>query len=261
MSGPLPLSGRHALVGGASRGIGRATAWAMAAAGAHVTVLARQRAALAELVDELRAAGHSADLCVADLDDRPALVAAVSEVVSLRPVHVLVHNTGGPPGGPLLAATEAALFQAFGRHVAAGQALVQAVVPGMVAAGYGRIVNVLSTSVREPIDNLGVSNLTRAAVAAWAKTLSRELPPGVTINNVLPGFTATDRLDELASAAAGRRGVSPEAIRAEWAAAAPEQRIGAPEELAAAIVFLASPAASFIRGVSLPVDGGRLRSL
>jgi 3-oxoacyl-[acyl-carrier protein] reductase len=131
----------------------------------------------------------------------------------------------------------------------------------MVAAGYGRIINVLSTSVREPIDNLGVSNLTRAAVAAWAKTLSRELPPGVTINNVLPGFTATDRLDELANAAAGRRGVSPDAIRAEWAAAAPEQRLGAPEELAAAIVFLASPAASFVRGVSLPVDGGRLRSL
>jgi 3-oxoacyl-[acyl-carrier protein] reductase len=131
----------------------------------------------------------------------------------------------------------------------------------MQQAGYGRIINVLSTSVREPIDLLGVSNTIRAAMAGWAKSLSRELPPGITINNVLPGFTATERLASLAHSASQRRGIPREAIEAEWRDLTPEKRLGRPEEIAAVIAFLASPAASFVRGVSLAADGGRMRSI
>lgn len=150
---------------------------------------------------------------------------------------------------------------ALGRHLFAAHVLVQQLLPGMREAGYGRIINVLSTSVREPIPNLGVSNLTRAAVASWAKTLSGELPPGVTINNVLPGFTDTERLGSLGEDTASRTGTTLEAVRAGWIAQIPEGRLARPEETAEAIAFLASPAAAYIRGHSIPVDGGRLRSI
>ena len=138
---------------------------------------------------------------------------------------------------------------------------MQRVLPGMREAGYGRFIQVLSTSVREPIPNLGVSNLTRAAVASWAKTLSRELPAGVTINNVLPGFTDTQRLGQLADGISARTGKSQDEVHQGWLAQVPEGRLAQPEELAAVIAFLASPAASFVRGTSIPVDGGRLRSI
>ncbi len=174
---------------------------------------------------------------------------------------MLVHNTGGPPAGKLLDAQPAAMLAAFQRHVLTAHLLVRLVLPGMRAAGYGRIVTVLSTSVREPIDLLGVSNTTRAAMAGWSKSISRELPPGVTINNILPGYTATERLAELARGTAERMGRSLEAIEAEWCEVVPEKRLGQPEEIAAVIAFLASPAASFVRGVSLAVDGGRMRSI
>jgi 3-oxoacyl-[acyl-carrier protein] reductase len=153
------------------------------------------------------------------------------------------------------------LLLALGRHLIASHLLVQRVVPGMRAAGYGRIINIVSTSVREPLPNLGVSNTTRGAVAAWAKSLSRELPPGITINNVLPGFTDTARLDALQEAVAERTGRTVGEVRLDQIAQVPEGRLARPEETAAAVVFLASPAAAYIRGVSLPVDGGRLRSI
>jgi 3-oxoacyl-[acyl-carrier protein] reductase len=257
------LAGRRALVGGSSRGIGRAAALALAARGCSVALLARGAAALRTTAEAVAAAGApSVEVVVADLDDRDGAEAAVDALLARwGPIHVWVNNTGGPPGGPLMSTEEGAFSAALGRHVLAPQRLARRLVPGMAAAGYGRIVNVLSTSVREPIDGLGVSNTCRAAVAAWAKTLSRELPPGVTINNVLPGYTDTERLDELATAAAGRSGSTPAAIRAAWAAAAPEGRIAEPAELGAVIAFLCSPDAAFVRGVSIPVDGGRLRSL
>jgi 3-oxoacyl-[acyl-carrier protein] reductase len=259
----LGLAGRHALVCGASGGIGRAAALALASLGADVTALARSEAKLAALLPELQAAGAPhARAVVADLNDRKALSLSVAELLGEHgPVHILVNNTGGPPPGPLLSATEEDFVAAFGRHLFAAHLLVQAVLPGMREAGFGRIVNVISTSVREPIPNLGVSNTTRAAVAAWAKTLSGELPPGVTINNVLPGFTATERLASLAEATASRTGRSRDEVDADWAAQAPEQRLGRPEELGAVIAFLCSPAASFVRGASIPVDGGRTRSI
>lgn len=257
------LAGRHALVCGASAGIGRAAALALAGLGASVTALARSREKLSALLPALREAGApEAWALEADLDDRPALERAVTEHLKRHgDVHVLVNNTGGPKAGPLLDAAEDALLEAFGRHVLAAHRLVRLVLPGMRAADYGRIVNVVSTSVREPIPNLGVSNTVRAAVAAWAKTLSKELPPGVTINTVLPGYTDTERLSSLAEGTAERTGKTADDVRAGWLANIPERRIGRPEELGAVIAFLASPAASYVRGVTLPVDGGRLNGI
>ena len=173
----------------------------------------------------------------------------------------MINNTGGPPGGPILNASESDFLQALGRHLLASHLLVQKLVPGMEAAGYGRIINVVSTSIREPIPNLGVSNTTRGAVASWAKSLARELPSGITINNVMPGFTDTERLDGLRGAIAARTGKSLDDVQAGWMAQVPEGRLVQPEETAAAIAFLASPAAAAIRGVSLAVDGGRMRSI
>lgn len=259
----LSLRGRHALVCGASRGIGRAAAVEIAELGAEVTVAARSGEALESVVAELREAGAAAARAlVVDHDDRPELGRRVDELLSSHgPVHVLVNNAGGPGAGPILEAEEEAFETAFGRHVLASHLLVRRCLPGMREAGWGRIVNVVSTSVREPIDNLGVSNTIRGAVASWAKTVARELPPGVTINNVLPGFTDTQRIRNLADSLGERRGVPADEVREGWKASVPEGRLADPAELGAAIAFLASPAASYVRGVSLPVDGGRTRSI
>lgn len=258
----MSLTGRHALVGGASKGIGRATAFALAAQGAELTLLARNGAALGALVDELVAAGAPAVHPLAvDLDDEAAVAAAIPAILAHGDVTVFVHNSGGPPAGPMLAAPDAQLLTAFRRTVLAGQQLVRALLPGMQRAHYGRIVNVLSTSVKEPLPNLGVGNVVRGAMGAWAKTLSMELPPGITINNVLPGYTATERLDEIAAAASTKTGRDAATIRAEWATHVPEGRIAAANEIAAVIAFLASPAASYVRGQSIAVDGGRSKGI
>jgi 3-oxoacyl-[acyl-carrier protein] reductase len=251
------LRGRRALVCGASGGIGAASARALSAAGAHVILLARSADKLAALASEL----PNSTVLVADLQDRAALAASVTELLVAGPIHILINNTGGPKGGRLLDTEPDAFLEPFERHVLAAHLLVRQLVPGMQDAGYGRIVNVVSTSVYEPIPNLGVSNTIRAAVAGWAKTLSRELPPGVTINNVLPGFTDTPRLSSLGEARAAREGTDLDAVRAAWVAQVPEGRLARPEETAATIAFLASPAAGYLRGQSIAVDGGRLRSI
>lgn len=258
----LGLDGKHALVCGASKGIGRECARLMAARGAQLTLLARSADALDALVKEIEAAGGTARALVLDLEDRAGLIAGLERLAAeAPPVNILINNTGGPPGGPLLAAEVGAMEIALGRHLFASHTLVQQLLPGMKSSGYGRIINVLSTSVREPIPNLGVSNLTRAAVASWAKTLSNELPPGITINNVLPGFTDTERLGSLGEATASRLGKTTDEVRAGWLAQIPEGRLAQPEETAEAVAFLASPAGAYIRGHSIPVDGGRLRSI
>lgn len=263
MTVDLSLHGRHALVCGASSGIGRASAVALASLGADVTVLARRSGLLRELVAELTAGGAPAARSISvDLEDRPALSTAVQRLLDeVGPVHVLVNNAGGPPSGPILEATEADFLVALERHLLASHLLVRAVVPGMTEAGFGRIVNIISLSVREPIVGLGVSNTVRGAMASWAKTLSKELPAAITINNVLPGYTATERLGSLQSAIAERSGVTLEDVENSWLDKVPEGRLGKPGELGAVVAFLASPAASYIRGVSLPVDGGRLSGI
>jgi 3-oxoacyl-[acyl-carrier protein] reductase len=214
-------------------------------------------------MSELDAAGAPAPaFIIADMDDRKSLRDLVAPIIDVRgPVHVLVNNTGGPPPGRLLDASEHELRGAFSRHLLAAHDLVRVILPGMRQAGWGRIVNVISISVREPLPNLGVSNIVRHAMAAWAKTLSMELPAGITINSVLPGYTATERLHELAAQAAANQGSTVTDVEETWARSVPEGRLGQPEEIAAVIGFLASPAASYIRGVSLAVDGGRVRSV
>mgnify|MGYP002639980417 CR=1 FL=1 len=266
MPTPLPstrLDGLHALVCGASAGIGRAAALALADAGAELTVLARSADKLAALLPLLLEAGApAARALVADLDQREHLGRQIASLLEAHgPVQVLVNNTGGPPPAPLLESDEAAFTTAFGRHVLASHLLVRALLPGMRAAGYGRIVNVISLSVREPIPMLGVSNTIRGAMASWAKTLAMELPPGVTVNNVLPGYTDTERLGSLSQAVAARQGLTAEEVQGAWCAQVPEARLGQPAELGAVIAFLASPAAAYLRGASIPVDGGRLRCL
>ncbi|MEZ0370260.1 MAG: SDR family oxidoreductase [Candidatus Sericytochromatia bacterium] len=261
---PLNLTDKHAWVCGASRGIGKAIAETLAAQGARVTLLARDGDRLKQLVQQLPTPGGQSHawLCV-DFSDPDRLALAIAECLDQsRPPQILVNNTGGPPPGPVMEADISAFKTAFRQHLLAAQILVQALVPGMRAAGYGRIVNIISTSVRQPIPGLGVSNTIRAAVASWAKTLAGELAPaGITVNNVLPGYCATERLDALLANRAERSGRSLEQVRSEFLAQVPMGRFAAPEEIAAAVAFLVSPAAAYITGVSLPVDGGRIQAL
>lgn len=259
----LNLNGRHALVCGASEGIGRATAHELALLGASVTVLARRAEALREVADALPRSGAQAhDWLAADVTKTDDLRAQVQALAATAPVHILVNNTGGPPGGPAHDAEAAAFLDAFNKHLIANQALVQAVLPGMRAARWGRIVNVISTSVKEPIAGLGVSNTVRGAVAGWAKTLSRELAAeGITVNNVLPGYTETARIDQIVRDRAKAQGKSEDTILAAMRAIVPAGRFARPEETGGVIAFLCSPAAAYVNGVSLAVDGGRMNSI
>ncbi len=259
----LDLAGKHALVCGASQGIGRAAAIELAALGADVTVLARSADKLESLLAELRAAADTRhDFIAVDMADTGALRGKVQALVARRPVQILVNNTGGPPGGVAHDADADAYVAALRQHLVAGQVLLQAVLPGMRDAGYGRLVNVISTSVKEPIPGLGVSNATRAAVAGWAKTLSGELAgDGITVNNVLPGYTRTGRLAGLITGKAEKSGQPEDAISRAMLAGVPAGRFGEASEVAAVIAFLCSPAAGYVNGVSIPVDGGRTRAL
>ncbi|HXD36692.1 MAG TPA: SDR family oxidoreductase [Rhodanobacter sp.] len=260
----LDLSGRHALVCGASQGIGRACAMELALLGASVTALARRADVLASVVDDLPRthAAQRHDFLVADAGDTETLRARAEALVAATPVHILVNNSGGPPPGGILDATAAEFLDAWRKHLLANHTLAQVVIPGMRAAGWGRIVNIISTSVKEPIAGIGVSNTTRGAVASWAKTLAGELAPlGITVNNVLPGSTHTPRIEQIVAARAQKSGRDEQQVAREMASEIPMGRFADPAETAAAVAFLASPAASYITGVSLPVDGGRMRSL
>ncbi len=259
----LDLTGRHALVCGASEGIGRATAHELALLGASITVLARRADVLQTVADALPTAhGQLHHVLAVDMADASALQAAVTAHIAAHPAQILVHNTGGPPGGPAHTATLAAFSDAFQRHLLAGQILVQAALPAMRSAGWGRIVNVVSTSVREPIVGLGVSNTVRGAVAGWAKTLSRELgPDGITVNNVLPGYTETGRVDQIVRDRVAATGKTADEIVAGMRANVPVGRFATPAETGGVIAFLCAPAAAYINGVSLAVDGGRMASI
>ncbi len=260
----LDLSGRHALVCGASEGIGRASAHELALLGASVTVLSRRAEALQEVVASLPCDGDGQvhGWLTADAGDTAGLSAAVCSLVARKSVHVLINNTGGPPGGPAVQAPEDAYLTAFRAHLLANQALVHAVLPGMREAGWGRIVNVISTSVKEPIANLGVSNTVRGAVASWAKTISRELGPlGITVNNVLPGYTRTGRLEQILDDRSAATGQDRDQVAKAMLATVPAGRFATAAEIAAAVAFLCTPAAAYVNGVSLAVDGGRMNSI
>lgn len=260
----ISLRGRRTLVCGSTQGIGKAVANELALLGAQVTLMARDPAKLKAVAAELpRPNGQPHDFIAADFADPTAVGAAVRpHIDATRPFHILINNTGGPKGGPVQNAAPEDFQAAFRMHVMTNQVLVQALLPGMKAAAYGRIINIISTSVKAPIPDLGVSNTIRAAVANWAKTLAGELGPfGITVNNVLPGYTSTERLSDLMQGRAKKNNTTPEAVAAEWRATIPAGRFGAPEEIAAAIAFLASPAASYVNGINVPVDGGRLGGL
>ena len=260
----LDLSGKHALVGGGSQGIGLAAAIELANLGADVTLLARTPAkldaALAKLPRPHAAQRHA--VLSADSGDHAALRAVVEALVRRQPVHILVNNSGGPPPGTLASATVEAFLDAYARHLLANHILAETVLPGMKVAGYGRIVNVISTSVKQPIPGLGVSNTTRGAVASWAKTLAAEVAPfGITVNNVLPGSTHTPRIEEIIDTRAAATGKSRNEIYAAMTHEIPMARFAEAAEVGNAIAFLASPAASYITGINVPVDGGRTSSL
>jgi 3-oxoacyl-[acyl-carrier protein] reductase len=260
----IDLTGKTALVCGSTQGIGRASAELLASMGATVVLLARNAEKLGEVAAALpKPAGQQHSWLVADFSAPAKLQQVVGDWITAgHAAHILVNNTGGPPAGPIATASTDAFSAAFESHLLANHLLVQALVPGMRAAGYGRIINIISTSVKQPLKGLGVSNTIRAAVANWAKTLSLELAAaGITVNNVLPGATSTQRLQNIIDNKAAKSGHAQEEVTAEMLAEIPAGRFGAPEEIASAVAFLASPAAAYINGINLPVDGGRTGNL
>ena len=259
----LDLTGRTALVCGSTQGLGYASAVELALLGCSVILMARNEEKLQEVVKTLdKAKGQSHQYLVADFTDTTQVKNVIDVFVQKNTIHILVNNTGGPAGGPALTAKADEFLATFNNHLINNHQLVQAVVPGMKTAGFGRIINIISTSVKIPIAGLGVSNTIRGAVASWAKTLATELGPfGITVNNVLPGFTKTSRAEYVISNKAKNTGVSEENVLAGFVAEIPAGRIGLPEEFGAAVAFLCSPAAGYINGINLPVDGGRLGCL
>jgi 3-oxoacyl-[acyl-carrier protein] reductase len=259
----LDLTNKTALVCGSTQGLGYASAAELALLGCTVVLMARNEEKLKEAVNSLdNSKGQQHQYLVADFTNTNAVKTAINGFVKNNNIHILVNNTGGPPGGAALTAAAEDFVTAFNNHLINNHNLTQAVVPGMKNAGFGRIVNIISTSVKNPISGLGVSNTIRAAVANWAKTLATELGPfGITVNNVLPGFTKTVRADYVISSKAKAGNITEEEVMKQLVAEIPAGRIGQPEEFGAAVAFLCSPAAAYINGINLPVDGGRLGCL
>lgn len=259
----LKLDGKNAVVCGSTQGIGKASAIELALLGADLTLISRDEKKLKGVVKELPTPlGQKHDYLVADFNSPESLQSGLEKHFSRETFHILVNNTGGPAPGTALDAKGDEFVKAFTNHLLCNQVLVQQLVPGMKKSGYGRIINIISTSVKVPIRGLGVSNTIRGAVANWAKTLSLELGPfGITVNNVLPGTAMTGRLEALIKNRAKKTGKTPEEIKKEMIAEIPAGRIAEASEVAAAVAFLASPAAGYINGINIPVDGGRTGSL
>ncbi|RAJ87310.1 3-oxoacyl-[acyl-carrier protein] reductase [Chitinophaga dinghuensis] len=255
----LSLKGKTALICGSSQGIGLATAIELSLLGANCILLARNEERLQAALAQLHSGhGQKHRFEIANFSDINEVISVANDLASTTPVHILINNTGGPAAGPILDAETRAFADAFEQHLLCNQVLAQALVPGMITAGYGRIINIISTSVKMPLRNLGVSNTIRWAVASWAKTLATEVAPhGITVNNVLPGSTNTARLTTLFETSAKQRKVTPETVSNEWLNEIPMKRFGEPKEIAALAAFLASPAASYISGTSIAVDGGK----
>ncbi len=261
----LELIDKNALVGGSSQGIGKAAAIELAALGADVTLVARNEDRLREVLAELDTSqGQNHDFLILNYNHAKDVRQSVADYIEQhqKPFHILVNNTGGPPAGPIVEAEIDAFLQALNNHLVCNHLLAQTVLEGMKSEGYGRIINVISTSVKSPLNNLGVSNTTRGAVASWAKTWSNEVGKfGITVNNVLPGFTNTQRLNNIIFNKAEKQDKSADEVIANMKSNVPLQRFAEPAEVGAVVAFLASPAAGYINGVSLRVDGGRTKGI
>ena len=260
------LKGRSALVCGGSKGIGFASAIYLAEMGAKVTILARNESDLQEAVTALPSPNpdikHSYIACdtnnIEELKSK--IIAKQSE--QGQPYLILVNNSGGPPAGPISSAKNEDFQAAFHQHLIVNHTISLLLIPAMKENHFGRIINVISTSVKQPLPNLGVSNTIRAAVANWSKTMANELAKdGITVNNVLPGATETDRLATIIQNKAAKTGSLLQSVTAEMLHEIPAGRFGQPREIAAAIGFLASTESSYITGINIPVDGGRTGNL
>lgn len=257
----LGLTNKNALVCGSTQGIGRAVAQMLAAEGAHVTLVARNESKLKAVLKDLPSDGQCHSYLVADFT-QPEELKEKLKTFNPPSFHILVNNTGGPAGGPVFDAKLEEFERAFTMHLKCNHVLVQSLVPFMKKETYGRIINIISTSVKQPLEGLGVSNTIRGAVANWSKTLANELGGfGITVNNVLPGATETERLEEIIKNKSSKTGKSIKEVAQMMKNTAPAKRFAKPEETAAAVVFLASEQAGYINGINLPVDGGRTKSL
>jgi 3-oxoacyl-[acyl-carrier protein] reductase len=259
----LDLKGKRAVVCGSTQGIGKASAIELAMLGASVTLLARNEEKLKQVIRELQQISQAShNYIVADFANTDDVKTKAESFASTQTVHILVNNTGGPPPGSAIDANLDDFVKAFSAHLLCNQILTKAFVEGMKKDHYGRIINIISTSVKIPIRGLGVSNTIRGAVANWSKTIATELAPfGITVNNVLPGASMTGRLEAVIKGKAEKTGKTQDEAKQEMISEIPAGRISEPAEVAAAVAFLASPAASYITGINLPVDGGRTGSL
>lgn len=260
----VDLTGKRAMVCGSSQGIGQAVAMELSLLGAHVTLVARNPEGLENVkagLYNLKQQKHH--VVIADFTNPENVKEAIGNYLAKNnEVHILVNNTGGPSGGPILEDSPEKFLATFNQHLICNHVISQLVVDGMIASGYGRIINIISTSVKAPLPGLGVSNTIRAAVANWAKTLANEVGKhGITVNNVLPGATSTQRLDSIIKNKANKNAQSESQVSDEMIKEIPLHRFAKPEEIANAVAFLASPAAAYITGINLPVDGGRLSCL
>jgi len=259
----LDLSNKNALVAGSTQGIGLASAQALASLGCNCTLIARNQKALEEAIKTLdQSKGQKHQYLVADYSQPEQVRSVVTHFVTHNPIHILINNTGGPAAGLASAASTDAFLAAFNQHLICNHIVSTLVIPAMKEAAYGRIINIISTSVKIPLKGLGVSNTIRGAVASWAKTMANELGQfGITVNNVLPGATATGRLSSIIENKAAKTGAEKDEVTEEMLAEIPAGRFGLPEEIASMVAFLASPAAAYVNGTSIPVDGGRTGSI
>jgi 3-oxoacyl-[acyl-carrier protein] reductase len=259
----LSLENKTAIICGSTQGIGLASAIELANLGATCILMARNENALKEAIEKLDTSfNQQHNYLVANFDEPNEVKKVIEHFMQNKVVHVLINNSGGPNAGPIATANEEDFIHTFNRHLICNHILTKAVVPSMKAAGYGRIINIISTSVKIPLANLGVSNTIRGAVASWSKTMANELGQfNITVNNVLPGATATGRLTAIIQNNAGKKNTTIDEVEEEMKKEIPMKRFAEPSELGNVVAFLASPAASYINGVNIPVDGGRTGSM